>query len=258
MSVEKYCFTMDISAFVPEHDKWTPRSVLKKLNLSVAKQNIEIKSCVGLDLPNRSRYRNKWYCYVTLSVEVNGKTSGLVTAARKMSDCFGKPTMRAQLHGDMNFPVNVAMILHDADKRRRRAGWRGGENHHYIEADGLDHVRVHYSVIFHAYTTDVVEAGRICDQQAEELAIEVDATSHIDMPVQPNGDKSNDCWAAYDFGVRVEKKDEFDMVESSALRLSAAIKGKPIYVELDDPHATPLSRLVGYIIPKRRGTLCRN
>jgi len=48
----------------------------------------------------------------------------------------------------------------------------------------------------------------------------------------------------------VEKKDEFDMIESSALRLSAAIKGKRLYVELDDPHATPLSRLVGYIIPK--------
>jgi len=192
--------------------------------------------------------------YVDVKEAATSSRLALANAARRLYSFFGHESARGFLHGDYHYPLHISQILHDAEKRERRAVWRGGIDHEYIEQDGPDHCRVHYTVVPYAMTTVESEAERICREEMHRIAVDVDAEYHLDIPVRLNKpEKPDEWWAAFDIAVRVPRKDEFSMIEESASRLWKAIDGKKIYVELDDAMSVSLNLLIRHFIPKRRG-----
>lgn len=230
---------------------------LNEIRKSASKKGISIGP-VWESFPARDGKAAQVLHYVDVEEDATNRRLALTNAARRLYSFFGRESASGFLHGDYHYPLHISHILHDAEKRERRSAWRGGIDHNFIEQDGPDHCRVHYTVVPYAMTTDESEAKRICLEEMHRIAVEVDAEYHLDIPVRLNKpEKLDEWWAAYDVAVRVPQKDEFSMIEESANRLWKAIDGKKIYIELDDDMSVSLNLLIRHFIPKRRGQLSK-
>lgn len=258
MAMKEYSFMVDILPVInSKRETWLLQKALEDLQVVMVEHGIHLKPMEKFPLPGiEGKVHNEWFCLARLELGDNNCEPSLVRAARLMIEVFGKAGRKAQLYGDLIFPESVVMILHDWEKRQRRAARRCGVETPYIEPDRYsNHGRVHFTVTLWADGFDQEGGQRACDWEAEALARAVDSTFDPDLPAQ-YGEKHMAWWAAYDFGVRVSwGMSEFDMIEEAALRLYNAIQGKRVFIELDDTRATPLRHVLFYIQRERRAGL---
>ena len=202
----------------------------------------------GTDMTWKPEFRN--YYHICVPVDSDDEDVVLEQSARKVYAVF-KDIANPEID-ELPNPRTAHEIIKYYDKQhRRQEGCEG-----YIRNLGDGWARVFFTLIANSKVLDANKATADCDRQVAEIIEDQDMTAVIDIPARLGTLKKTGIpvhFVNYLIAVRVPHNEvEFEVLAAAAEKLWARVKGRPVYVELDDMGGELLEAIIKYHIPKRR------
>ena len=218
----------------------------------------EVKKRInGSDMTWEPYYGERAF-YVYVPVDSDDEDIVEEQSARRIFAAFGD--IDDPVIEELPYPPSASSFIRFYDKQRRRAG--GGKKGFRRTAEGG--CEVMFTVIPHSHAVDSRQAAAECERQIAAIIAGQEMNAVLDKPVWRStleGTGEEVYFAAYLLGVKAQWHEEWvermKEIEEVALRLSARLKDRKAYAELDDFGGTSLKMMVEYLIPKRRGELPR-
>ena len=216
-----------------------------------------IKRIAGTDMTWEPYYGERDF-YVNVPVDSDDEDIVEEQSARRIFAAFGD--INDPVIEELPYPPSASSFIRFYDKQRRRAG--GGKNGLCRTVEGG--CEVMFAVLPHSQAVDSRQAAAECERQIAAIIAGQEMKAMLDKPVWRStlkGTGEEVYFAAYLLGVKAKWHEDWvermKEIDEAAMLLSARLKDRKVYAELDDFGGTSLKMMVEYLIPKRRGELPR-